>query len=78
MNGGMAKECIRFYKRLSEMIADKRKAPVSIVTKNVRTLISFSLLRSTIRCIRGSRSLRNPALIDELHINNYDDVKQNF
>ena len=57
-NGGMGKECIRFYKRLAEMIADKQKAPISIVTNNIRTLISFSLLRSTIRCLRGSRSPR--------------------
>ena len=57
-NGGMGKECIRFYKRLGEMIADKRKAPISIVTNNIRILICFSLLRRTIRCLRGSRSPR--------------------
>ena len=28
-NGGMGKECVRFYKRLAETIADKRKAPIS-------------------------------------------------
>ena len=57
-NGGMGKECIRFYKRFAEMLADKRKAPISVVTNDIRTLICFSLLRSTIRCLRGSRSLR--------------------
>ena len=58
-NGGMGKECIRFYKRLAEIIADKRKAPLSIVTNNIRTLmICFSLLRCTIRCLRGLRSPR--------------------
>ena len=25
-NGGMGKECVRFYQRLSEMIAEKSKA----------------------------------------------------
>ena len=31
VNGGMGKECIWLYKRLAEMIADKPKAPISIV-----------------------------------------------
>ena len=31
-NGRMGNECIRFYKRLAEMIADKWKAPISVVT----------------------------------------------
>ena len=57
-NGGVGKECIWLYKRLAEMIADKRKARFSIVTSNIRTLVCFSLLRSTIRCLRGSRSPR--------------------
>ena len=57
-NGGMGKKYIRFYKRLAEMIADEQKTPISIVTNN-RTLICFSLLRSTIRCLRGSRSPRH-------------------
>ena len=57
-NGGMRKESTRFYKRLAEMIAEKRKVPISIATNNIRTLICFSLLRSTIRCLRSSKSPR--------------------
>ena len=57
VNGGMGK-CIRLYKRLAEMIADKLKAPISIVTNNMKTLICFSLLRSTIRRLRSLRSPR--------------------
>ena len=34
-NSGTGKECIRLEKRLVEMIADKRKVPVSIVTNNI-------------------------------------------
>ena len=30
-NGSMEKACIWFYKRLAEMIADKRKAPISLL-----------------------------------------------
>ena len=55
-NGSLGKKCIRFYKRLSEMIADKQKAPILIVTNNTRALTCFSLLRFTIRCLRGLRS----------------------
>ena len=39
-------------------IANKRKVPISIVKNNIRTLICFSLLRSLIRCLSGSRSPR--------------------
>ena len=42
--------------RLAEAIADKRKVPISIVSNNIRTLIWFSLLRSTIRCLKCSRN----------------------
>ena len=38
------------------MIVDKQKAPISIFTKNIRTLICFSLVRPMVRCLRGSRS----------------------
>ena len=54
-NGAMGNECLRFYQRLAEMLADKRKVPQSLVASKIRTIISFSLLRSTVRCLRGSR-----------------------
>ena len=57
-NGVMGKECIQFYKRFAEIIADKRKASISIVTNNIRTLLSFFLLRSTIKYLGGSRCPR--------------------
>ena len=60
-NGGMGRECSTFYKRLSEMFAEKNKQPLHEAIRNIRTKISFSLLRSTIRCIRGSRS-RKPTI----------------
>jgi len=54
-NGAMGRECVKFYKRLAEMISEKRKDHTSKITNSIRTMISFSLLRSTVRCIRGSR-----------------------
>ena len=56
--GGMARECAVFYNRLSEMIAEKRNEPVSKTKNWIRTRLSFSLLRSQIICLRGSRSIR--------------------
>ena len=57
-SGGMAKECAKFYDRLADMLSEKRKEQKSKVTAWLRCRLSFSLLRSAILCLRGSRSLR--------------------
>ena len=66
VNGGMGRECKKFYSRLTEMIAEKRNISNSIATTFIRTKISFSLLRSMLLCIRGSRSVKriNTELVD--------------
>ena len=56
--GGMSFECNRFYKRLGEMIAEKRDVSQSMTMCWLRTKLSFSLLRTALLCIRGSRSIR--------------------
>ena len=48
----------RMYKRLAQMIPEKRSIDGSTATNFVRTKISFSLLRSTLMCVRGSRSFK--------------------
>ena len=55
-NGGMGRECGVFYNRLATMIAEKRDIAASEAISFVRTRISFSLLRSMLLCLRGSRS----------------------
>ena len=60
--GGMSRECSYFYKRLSEKIAEKRDLHISETTCFIRTRISFSLVKSLVLCIRGSRTVRR---IDE-------------
>ena len=67
-NGGMGRECKKFYSRLAEMIAEKRGIAVSDAATFVRTRISFSLLRSTLLCVRGSRSTKIQQEISELDI----------
>ena len=53
--GGMGRECITFYKRLSSLMAEKRNENLSYVTTWIRTRISFALLRSCLMCLRGTR-----------------------
>ena len=59
--GGMNSECLYFYKRLAEKIAEKRNISTSEATCFIRTKISFSLIKSLVLCIRGSRSVRSDA-----------------
>ncbi len=63
--GGMAKEADTFYKRLASLLAAKRGNHYSTTLAWLRCRLCFSLLRSSIRCIRGTRSrcglaLRSP------------------
>ena len=61
-NGGMGRQCKLFYQRLSDMVAEKKELDNASVTSWLRTKINFSLLRSMILCIRGSRSLKKKEL----------------
>ena len=55
-SGGMAPECRMFFKQLSSLVADHRKETYSLVASWIKTKLSFSLLRSAILCIRGTRN----------------------
>ena len=55
-SGGMAREATSFYKRLASLLAAKRGQTYSCTITWLRCLLSFSLLRSAIQCIRGARS----------------------
>ena len=59
--GGMSRECERFYKQLAEKLADKQDMDLSTVTNYIRTVINFSLIKSTVLCIRGSRRINRPS-----------------
>ena len=54
--GGMGREAITFYKRLADMLSQKRQHPYPTVMGWLRCRLSFASLRSSIMCIRGSRS----------------------
>ena len=54
--GGMSKECKRFHSRLAELISIKKGETYSNTISWIRTKIAFSILRSALLCLRGSRS----------------------
>ena len=68
-NGGMGKEATTFYKRLADMIAQKRQHPYPMVMGWLRCRLSFASIRSAIMCIRGSRSsLHRPVYMDNISL----------
>ena len=54
--GGLGHEAKIVYKRLASLLSTKWERPYSSVLTWIRCCLSFSLLRSSIRCIRGYRS----------------------
>ena len=55
IGGGMSNCTKKFVSRLGKMLAEKRLQPKSIVSSWIRCRVSFSLLRSAARCLRGTR-----------------------
>ena len=55
-SGGMGTTATVVYKRLASLIAEKQDKPYSRTVHWLQCRLSFSLLRSAITCIRGSRS----------------------
>ena len=63
--GGMASECSMFFKRLSQLIAEKRNLPYHQMISWLRCRISFALLRQGIMALRGSRSFKRRVQIPD-------------
>ena len=58
-----------FYKRMAELISMKTKKSYSEVMRITRCRLSFSLVRSAILCICGSRSAKHrPFRIEDIDI----------
>ena len=55
-NGGISTETKQFYRRLSQLLCEKSDVSCSDASAWVKRRIRFSLLRTSIICIRGSRS----------------------
>ena len=54
--GGMADQAIVFYKLLASLITEKRNDHYATVMGLIKCCLSFSLLHSAIRFLRGSCS----------------------
>ena len=61
--GGMGREAMTFYKRLADMLTQKRQQPYSTVIGWLRCRLSFTSIRASIMCIRGSRSSHHHPII---------------
>ena len=55
-SGGLVPTAMVVYKRIASIIAEKKEQPYSLTLFWLRCRLSFSLLRSAIVCLRGSRS----------------------
>ena len=62
--GGAAPTATRTMQRLAEKLSEKRQESYPESINYIRTKISFALLRSSILCIRGCRSLCKVQFID--------------
>ena len=56
--GDIAPECQVYHKRLAELLSIKKGEDYSTGMSWIRTKISFAILRTSLLCLRGSRSLR--------------------
>ena len=56
--GGMGPQCTKLHKQLAQLIAEKRHERYADVMNHLRTRLRFSLLRSILISIRGSRGKR--------------------
>ena len=56
ISGGMGPIATTVYKRMASLIAEKHNHPYNTTLFWLRCKLNFSLLRSAIMCIRGSRS----------------------
>ena len=61
----MGHECDKFHKSLADKISQKKDELYSEVMRYMRMNISFLVLKSTLLCIRGSRTLRKTVEVGE-------------
>ena len=56
--GGMRRECLRYHRRFAELISVGKGEDSANILTWIRGKVSFSVLRSALLCLRGSRSNR--------------------
>ena len=68
LSGGMGKECLMYHSRLAQLIAIKKGEQYAKTISWIRTRTSFTLLRSALFSLRGSRTRRVPCDIKNVDI----------
>ena len=65
----MEHECLRYHSRLAELISLKKGEDYAKTITWIRGKVSFSILRSALLCVRGSRLIRRkPHNISEIEV----------
>ena len=54
-NGGMGLDCQNFLRTLANKLSSKNNEPYGSVISWLRIQLSFAILRTVHRCVRGSR-----------------------
>jgi hypothetical protein len=57
-SGAMGHECLKYHKSLAERISRKRGDQYADVMRYIRVRISYLVLKATLLCLRGSKSLK--------------------
>ena len=57
VNGSMERKCQKFYSRLAQVISEKKNLLQSISSHWIRIKVCFVLLKSSLLCLRGSRTV---------------------
>ena len=70
--GGWGPETQRFHKQLAALIAEKRGEQYSVVLSYIRRRLRFSLLRTTLESLRGSRTLKRTWINRAWKVSNID------
>ena len=58
ITGSMGPECLQFHKSLAEKLASKSGERYSDVMNYIRCKLSFMCVKSSLLCLRGSRTTR--------------------
>ena len=61
--GGMGKAAQKVFQRLADMLAESRGQPKCLVVAWMRCRLSFSLQRSAVLCLRGTRCRRHEMVV---------------
>ena len=63
--GGMSQECQRYHSTLAELISLKKQEDYATTITWIRTKVPLAILRTSLVCLRGTRSRRRKTYVQE-------------